>query len=168
MKIVESGKSDTPVKSPKVSNVSALRGTSSPSAVVDRRRFLHISGLAAGTALAGAAAQAYAFRQAAAVEAAADRRVPQTEPPVTGAALATRKKTLFGIGYETWFIPGVGGDGWGTAEARPILGHYSSLDPKVIRQHAQWIHDAGFDFILIDWSNNLIANEVILVPEPAT
>ena len=83
---------------------------------------------------------------------------PSPLPPLTGAALEARKKTLFGIGYETWYVPGVGGGGWGAAEARPVLGHYSSLDPKVIRQHARWIHDAGFDFILIDWSNNLGAN----------
>ena len=123
---------------------------------MDRRKFLGLA--AAGTALAGAAAQAYAFRQAAAVEAAADGQLPQVESPVAGAALAARKKTLFGIGYETWFISVAGAGGWGTAEARPVLGHYSSLDPKVIRQHAHWIHDAGFDFILIDWSNNLGGN----------
>lgn len=158
MKIVKSGKSDASEKSPNVSNVGAQCGTGAAGSVVDRRRFLHISGLAAGTALAGAAAKAYALRQAGALEAAADRQLAHAEPPVTGAALTARKKTIFGIGYETWFIPGVGGGGWGTAEARPVLGHYSSLDPKVIRQHAHWIHGAGFDFILIDWSNNLGGN----------
>ena len=72
---------------------------------VDRRQFLRVSGLAAGAALAGAAAS----RQAEAMGMAADHRLNlQREPTVTGAALQARKTTLFGIGYETWFI-GTGG-----------------------------------------------------------
>ncbi|MGC9261056.1 MAG: hypothetical protein ACP5I8_13405 [Phycisphaerae bacterium] len=121
---------------------------------VDRRRFLRVSGLAAGAALAGTVA----LRQAEAIGAVTGHHDGEISPPVTGAALKTRKKTLFGIGYETWYIPSIGGGGWGTAEAMPVLGHYSSMDSKVIRQHAQWIYDAGFDFILIDWSNNLGGN----------
>lgn len=39
-----------------------------------------------------------------------------------------------------------------------MLGTYSSLDEKVIRQHAKWITYAGLDHILIDWSNNLGGN----------
>ena len=61
---------------------------------MDRRQFLRVSGLAAGTALAGAA-QAHAPRQADAMGTATDRRVdPKTEPPATGAALKARKKRL--------------------------------------------------------------------------
>ena len=67
-----------------------------------------------------------------------------------------RQNTLFGIGYETWFMPG--GVAWNTREATPTLGLYRSDDPNVIKQHAQWISGAGYDFILIDWSNNLGAN----------
>ncbi|QNE16720.1 hypothetical protein F1D05_00910 [Kribbella qitaiheensis] len=78
-------------------------------------------------------------------------------PRITGpVSLDARKKTLIGIGYETWFMPKVAT--WNTAEAIPVLGRYRSDDVKVIRQHAEWISGAGFDFILIDWSNNLSDN----------
>ena len=51
MKIVENGKSDTPVKSPKVSDASARRDIGSTRAVLDQRRFIHMFGLVPGTAL---------------------------------------------------------------------------------------------------------------------
>jgi hypothetical protein len=35
------------------------------------------------------------------------------------------------------------------------LGFYKSDDRGVIRQHAEWLADAGVDFIWIDWSNNV-------------
>lgn len=41
---------------------------------------------------------------------------------------------------------------WGT----PLVGKYDSRDRRVIRQHAQWLADAGVDFIWLDWSNNVI------------
>jgi hypothetical protein len=40
---------------------------------------------------------------------------------------------LVGMEYETWFGPGYAE--WGKEEAVPILGHYSSLDERVLRQH---------------------------------
>ena len=113
--------------------------------VFGRRHFLGVAGLAAvGGGIANIA------------DVALPKQSPASLPPLSGVALESRKKTLFCTGYETWFLPSAPAGGWGTAEARPVLGHYSSLDPKVIRQHAHWIHDAGFDFILIDWSNNLL------------
>ena len=120
--------------------------------VFGRRHFLGVAGLAGLAAASGGCSTNIAVAPAAAVE----KEPPLSLPPFSGAALEARTKTLFGISYETWFLPSVPAGGWGTAEARPVLGHYSSLDPKVIRQHAHWIHDAGFDFILIDWSNNLL------------
>jgi hypothetical protein len=68
-----------------------------------------------------------------------------------------RARTRFGIGYETWFGP-KNIDQFGTAEAVPLLGDYDSSDPKVIKQHAEWILWAGYDFIMVDWSNNLGGN----------
>ena len=56
-----------------------------------------------------------------------------------------------GIAYTTWHRPGHWGDVWGT----PEVGHYNADDRAVIRQHAQWLADAGVDFIWIDWSNNV-------------
>ncbi len=126
-----------------------------------RRAFLRRAGL---TAAGIAAAAARGANVPAAVEPCMRQSSlpddsPAPLPPLSDAALQRRKKTLFCTEYETWFVPPIaGGNYWGNAEARPVLGHYSSLDPKVIRQHARWIHDAGFDFIQIDWSNNLGVN----------
>ncbi len=61
------------------------------------------------------------------------------------------EKRLVGIAYQTWFPPTAWDYVWGT----PELGHYSSDDREVIRQHAAWLYDAGVDFIWIDWSNNV-------------
>ncbi len=55
-----------------------------------------------------------------------------------------------GISYSTWFPP-LTGNKWGT----PVLGEYNSSDEAVIEQHAKWLSDAGIDFIMIDWTNNM-------------
>ncbi len=52
MKIVKSGKSYTPLKAQKALNLRSMRGTGSAPVGMDRRRFRHMSDLAAGTALA--------------------------------------------------------------------------------------------------------------------
>ncbi|MFI0938466.1 hypothetical protein [Streptomyces sp. NPDC021020] len=82
-----------------------------------------------------------------------------TGPAARGRASAhgRRGRTRFGIGYETWFGPD-NIDHFGTAEAEPLLGKYDSSDPKVIKQHAEWILWAGYDFVMLDWSNNLGGN----------
>ncbi|MEV0847011.1 hypothetical protein AB0J21_14235 [Streptomyces sp. NPDC049954] len=71
------------------------------------------------------------------------------------AAHGRRQRTRFGIGYETWFG---GVIDFESTEAEPLLGRYDSEDPEVIRQHARWIRWAGYDFVLVDWSNNLGGN----------
>ena len=61
---------------------------------------------------------------------------------------------LVGIAYSTWHQNDHWGDGihtWGT----PLLGDYASDDPKIIRQHAAWLADAGVDFVWEDWSNDI-------------
>jgi hypothetical protein len=55
--------------------------------------------------------------------------------------------------YETWFGPGYAA--WGHEEATPILGHYSSLDPRVLRQQALWFNQLGINVVETDWTNNL-------------
>jgi len=55
--------------------------------------------------------------------------------------------------YETWFGPGYAQ--WGSEEATPLLGHYSSLDSRVLRQQALWFNDMGFNAVELDWTNNL-------------
>ncbi|MGC8669364.1 MAG: hypothetical protein ACP5VE_14755 [Chthonomonadales bacterium] len=60
---------------------------------------------------------------------------------------------LVGMEWEPWFTPL--NVRWDTAEAVPVLGNYSSYDRRVIRQHALWMIEAGVDFLLVDWTNNL-------------
>lgn len=57
--------------------------------------------------------------------------------------------------YETWFGPGYAA--WGKEEATPILGRYSSLDPRVLRQQALWFDKMGINIVELDWTNNLTA-----------
>jgi len=134
---------------------------------VHRRRFLRDAGLLTGGLVVGSAVgipSALAAQPPAAPNPGGPLPAPPTAlpPGARGPALvsptrrAARGSTLFGIGYETWFVPGV--NTFGSAEATPVLGYYDSMDENVIVQHAKWLTDAGFDFILIDWSNNLGPN----------
>jgi hypothetical protein len=61
-------------------------------------------------------------------------------------------ETLFGVQYETWFLPG---SSWMTAQGVPITGIYDSTDPDVYRQQIIWFMDMGVDFIIPDWSNHI-------------
>jgi len=58
---------------------------------------------------------------------------------------------VVGIAYTTWHQ----NDHWTKVWGTPELGFYRSSDRAVIRRHADWLADAGVDFILIDWSNDL-------------
>lgn len=58
---------------------------------------------------------------------------------------------LVGVAYTTWHHDTHWNDVWGT----PLLGTYASDNRKVIRQHAEWLADAGVDFVWIDWSNDI-------------
>ncbi|MDD3108555.1 MAG: hypothetical protein PHV49_05010 [Alistipes sp.] len=60
-----------------------------------------------------------------------------------------------GIAYTTWVDESLWqGKTWDT----PMLGKYDIRDRRIIRKHAEWIADAGVDFIWIDWSNNVTYN----------
>lgn len=61
-----------------------------------------------------------------------------------------RDNRFIGVTYSTWFPPYIGNK-WGT----PVLGEYTSSNREVIRRHALWLADAGVDFIVIDWTNNM-------------
>jgi len=61
------------------------------------------------------------------------------------------KERLVGIAYTTWHTDPNSADRWGT----PLLGGYASNDRHIIRRHAEWLADAGVDFVWIDWSNNV-------------
>jgi hypothetical protein len=56
-----------------------------------------------------------------------------------------------GIAYSTWHNSTTWQRAWGT----PALGQYESGDSQVIKQHAEWLAEAGVDFIFVDWSNDL-------------
>jgi len=58
-----------------------------------------------------------------------------------------------GIEWEPWFTPL--NARWDTAEAVPIVGNYDSFNRDVIRQHCLWMAEAGLNFLLVDWTNNL-------------
>lgn len=60
---------------------------------------------------------------------------------------------LVGMEWEPWFTPL--NTRWETAEAMPLLGYYDSFNPEVIRQHCLWMVEAGINFLLVDWTNNL-------------
>ncbi len=65
----------------------------------------------------------------------------------------TDPKHLIGMDLETWFGPGYAQ--WGHQEATPVLGEYSSLDVRVLRQQTLWMNQLGINFVQLDWSNNL-------------
>jgi hypothetical protein len=61
-----------------------------------------------------------------------------------------------GIGYALWHTTA----NWETNSPKapwghPELGNYVSSDRSVMQQHARWLADAGVDFVLLDWSNDL-------------
>jgi len=58
---------------------------------------------------------------------------------------------IVGLAYTTWFTSTPWTNVWGT----PKLGFYTSNDTTVIKQHGEWLADAGVNFIFIDWSNDL-------------
>jgi hypothetical protein len=77
-------------------------------------------------------------------------------------------RTLIGLQYESFFTKhnvnwdssqasGSVGLYNGTEEAIPILGKYSSYDANIIRKHEEWFEYLGIDWLLIDWTNFLIA-----------
>ncbi|MFS0723842.1 S-layer homology domain-containing protein [Paenibacillus sp. 1P07SE] len=64
------------------------------------------------------------------------------------------REKLVGLAYSTWFDTATGGR-WDNVWGTPQLGFYKSDDSNIINQHAEWIADAGVDFITIDWANNV-------------
>ena len=82
--------------------------------------------------------------------------------------VASAPHTLIGLQYEAFFTKhnvnwegsqasGSVGLYSGTQEAVPILGKYSSYDPNIFRKHEEWFEYLGIDWLLIDWTNFLIA-----------
>jgi hypothetical protein len=67
-----------------------------------------------------------------------------------GTEMNVRDNRFVGVTYSAWFPPLTGAK-WGT----PVLGVYNSSDETVIERHAEWLRDAGVDFIVVDWTNNI-------------
>ena len=67
---------------------------------------------------------------------------------------APQEDRLVGVAYTTWRYPT---SNWGEGYTwdMPLVGKYASDNRDVIKQHAIWLADAGVDFIVIDWSNNV-------------
>lgn len=60
---------------------------------------------------------------------------------------------LVGVAYSTWMYKNSRfTNSWET----PLIGNYTTLDcPWALKAHAELLYDAGVDFILVDWSNNV-------------
>jgi hypothetical protein len=84
---------------------------------------------------------------------AADGQSDKLPPGVTPAPPQERRVS---IGYALWHYDEAE---WKTSWGHPVLGHYSSGDPAIMRKHGEWLSDAGVDFILVDWSNSLGADD---------
>ena len=60
---------------------------------------------------------------------------------------------LVGVAYSTWMYKNSRfNNSWET----PLIGNYTTLDcPWALEAHAALLYDAGVDFVLVDWSNNV-------------
>jgi hypothetical protein len=64
-----------------------------------------------------------------------------------------------GVYYYPWYGPAEGMHEWEGQYVRnylipqqpPMLGHYSSRNPEVIRQHLKWMETCGIDFTVMSW-----------------
>lgn len=79
---------------------------------------------------------------------------PALSPSVTPSSPAVRQ---VGVAYALWHYDTKWKSSWGM----PELGFYASSDPVAMQAHAVWLAQAGVDFILVDWSNNLNADHRI-------
>jgi hypothetical protein len=53
--------------------------------------------------------------------------------------------------YYPWYR-GVGDDKWKyNQEFAPLLGHYESSDPTIVRKHVEWAVEYGIDAFIVEW-----------------
>ena len=64
---------------------------------------------------------------------------------------------LVGLQYCELFSPGL--FTWNFAQAVPLVGFYRSWDRDVLRQHLIWLAESGADFLLLDWSNQMVPHQ---------
>lgn len=73
-------------------------------------------------------------------------------PAVAGPSVAPAGVPLFAF-YYLWFDPA----SWNRAKVDyPLLGRYSSDDPRVLRQHVQWAKSAGIDGFIVGWKDTTL------------
>ena len=61
-------------------------------------------------------------------------------------------KTIIGVMYHQWWIPGRWQANRGNYVYEPLLGHYENSDPQIISQHLDWAELAGINtFVLDTW-----------------
>lgn len=61
---------------------------------------------------------------------------------------------LVGVAYSTWMYKG--SNRFNNCWETPLIGDYTTLDsPWALEAHAALLYDAGVDFVLVDWSNNV-------------
>ena len=81
----------------------------------------------------------------------AQTTAPNMAPSIPFTPTAPENR-LVGIAYSTWHQNNKWGTNtWGT----PSTGFYASNDRTVIAQHARQMQEAGVDFAIEDWSNNI-------------
>ena len=60
---------------------------------------------------------------------------------------------LVGVAYSTWMY---NNSSFNNCWEHPLIGNYTTLNcPWALEAHAALMYDAGVDFVLVDWSNNV-------------
>lgn len=79
--------------------------------------------------------------------------------PAASRTLSVQDAYETGVYYYPWYGSSEGGHSWQGEYVRdflvprqpPLLGHYSSRDAEVIRQHLDWMRAYGIDFLVSSW-----------------
>jgi hypothetical protein len=75
---------------------------------------------------------------------------PPAATPATSGTAAARPHVPVLAYYYIWYTE----SSWNRAKTDyPALGHYSSDDPEVMRQHIEWAKAAGIDGFIVSWKN---------------
>ncbi|MHB9858733.1 glycoside hydrolase family 71/99 protein [Streptomyces sp. YIM S03343] len=74
---------------------------------------------------------------------------PDRPPPAAPRAAARPAVPLLAY-YYPWYDPA----SWRRGKSDlPLLGRYSSADPRVVRQHIRWAKSAGIDGFIVSWKD---------------
>jgi len=83
--------------------------------------------------------------------------IDDVECDTTGSGLyepVDPSERMVGIAYTTWHRASSKWDSSSKWDI-PLLGGYRSENKDIIYQHGIWLRDAGVDFVMVDWSNNI-------------